>query len=274
MRRAALMFAIAGLGSGCYSSSRSGDVTVYWEFSRNLEGGGSVGYDTNVSPGGGSASCPQSGADYVVVTFLDGSYVDPATPTLPCVYNGVQGATFLDFARGPTTFVVTGYRNGVSNPLYTGQGTVDVVGGANNPITIVASGIPDDLDLVAHFCNANGTCPLTFPTCSGVGVDTLSFHLVDWANTSVAVGTVSCGTGTPGVSFTGAQALDRDNYAIRMQSLTGGAAGTVLDDSATSAFSPVCSSPAFDHYGNDTGSFAWIVNLYDVSAIPPASRCP
>jgi hypothetical protein len=242
------MLAIAGLGSGCYSSSRSGDVTIYWEFSRNLVGGGSQGYDTNVSPGGGSASCPQSGADYVVVTFLDGSYVDPSTPTLPCVYNGVQGATFLDFARGPTTFVVTGYRNGVPNPLYTGQGTVDVVGGANNPVTIVAGGIPDDLDLFAYLYSTLTNPPSLYASCAQAGVSTITYTLVDGAGTTVdSRNNVAC-TGTLPALFL-AEAVDRDNYTVRAAAYTG---ATQLFDSC---------SFAFDHFGSQVGGAGVAVPL-------------
>ena len=97
MKRIALL--AAALAAGCYTAAPPpppvyayGDVIVYWDFSRNtLIAPYSVPYDTNLSPGGGTRACTDSGVEYVTVTDLAGVLVDPYTPTIPCVYLGVQG---------------------------------------------------------------------------------------------------------------------------------------------------------------------------------------
>ena len=84
-------------------------------------------YDGNLNPGGASRACPDSGVEYVSVTDLSGALLDPLNPTIPCVYAGVQGATFASFAPGTYPIVVHGYRTVGLTPVevHRGQRTVD-----------------------------------------------------------------------------------------------------------------------------------------------------
>lgn len=251
-------------------------------------------------------ACPESGVDYVVVTYPGGALVDPGMPTIPCVYNYVQGATFQGFGPGTWNFVVTGYQNvqgGVavySSPVSV---TVPAPGGdvilywdfvrydyLGNPITpyydaiadcpYVAcrtahvAGIPDDLDIYANFVNANGSATIgTYCADPAVLVDTITYTLVDHAGTSVASGQMDCGTALAqaGIAFRVAlnQGIDRDVYFLRAQGLVGGPTGTVEFDSATRAAVPNfpnCAVQSIAHYASDTGIYAWDAWLYDVSA--------
>ncbi len=223
-----------------------------------------------------SGSCAESGVDYVVVTFPGGGLVDPAMPTIPCVYRGVQGATFLSFTAATWNFVVTAYQNvqgfgpvdvysrqvSVSVPppggdviLYwdfvryafdgTPLVTYDAMSecGYSNCRTVHADGIPDDLDIYANFVNANGSATIgTYCADPDVFVDTITYNLVDHAGTSVASGQMDCGTAIAqaGIAFRVAlnQGIDRDVYLLRAQGRVGGPTGTVDFDSATRAAVP------------------------------------
>ena len=241
----------AALAAGCYTAPAPpppvysyGDVIVYWNFSRNtLVAPFSVLYDGNLSPGGGSRACTESGVEYVRVTDLAGALIDPSTPSIPCVYLGVQGATFLTFPQGSYTFVVHGYRTigGFPVEVHRGQGTVYVNPNMQNPVTITAAGLQGNLDVYLY----EGT-----PLFSCVAGDTLGYTLVDIVGTTIdQISNIACGNP---ISFrVPTTGVDLDNLDIRVQVTDVG--GTVVLDS--------CVSQPFDHFGNDTGSFGWPVNL-------------
>jgi hypothetical protein len=250
MKRTALL--AAAIATGCVSSPPPpppvyayGDVIVYWDFSRNtLVAPFSVPYDTNLAPGGGSGACSDSGVEYVSVTDLAGNLIDPYTPTISCVYQGVQGATFLTFPEGSYTFVVHGYRtvNAVPVEVHRGQGTVIVYANQANPVTVTAAGIQRDLDVFLY----EGVNPLTC-----FAGDTLGYTLVDGIATTIdQVSGLTCGD-LVAFRVANATGVDLDNLDIRVQVSNGGS--VVLDS---------CASQPFDHFGNDIGAFGWAVALY------------
>lgn len=286
MKRTALL-AAATIAAGCVSSSPAPPPITGW-------------------------ACPESLVDYVVVTFPNGTLVDPAMPTIPCVYNNVQGATFLSFAGGTYNFVVTGYQDvqgfgavavyssqvSVSVPfpgsdviLYWDFVRYDYLGAAiatYDPMpectyaacqTAHAAGVPDDLDIYANFLSANGGATLgTYCADPAVAVDTIVYNLVDHLGTSVASGEMDCGSlGPPfvpaGISF--GTNIDRDVYSLRAQGLVGGPTGTVVFDTGTRANVPLypnCTPQTLAHFAADIGTFAWDARLYDVSG--NATFCP
>lgn len=263
------------LGTGCTYGSYgppAGDVTFYWSFDRNKLDGTIVAYDTNPNPGGtGSGPCAQSGVTTISIAYPDGTLVDPTSGNIPCVYYDpgypqyppVQGATIPALPVGSYTFVLTGYQGNV--PVFQGQVAATVVEGTEVRYSVALAGIQDDLDVYALFFNRDGTSQ-AWTTCAAAGVDSLSFNLVDGANTSVGSGSVSC-MDPAGVSFRVAQGkgVDRDTYSIRLQGLRTGVTAPVFD-SATTALVPTCSAQTFNHFGSDTGNAAWDVKLYDVTA--------
>jgi hypothetical protein len=249
-----LFVAIAGLAaSGCYSSNSTystvGDVIVYWDFSRNVVGGSPVRY-----------TCAQGGVDYVVATYPGGSLVDPATPTIPCVFSNVQGATFLGILTGPETFVITGYRKigSVANPnvddaLFTGGTTITVNQGSGNVANVVSSGIGAGLDLFAYLYTAGSSTP--YPNCAAATVDTVTYTLVDGFGTAVdSANNIVCGGSLPLLFFTGT--VDLDNYVVRAAAYQG---ATHLFDS--------CSVP-FNHFGTQTGGSGVAVALDNPVPVP------
>lgn len=255
MKRIALL-AAAALASGCVSSEplppvyAYGDAIVYWNFSRHTAiAPFSVVYDGNLNPGGASRACSESGVEYVTVTDLAGNLIDPYTPTIPCVFAGVQGATFLTFPAGMSyTFVVHGYRTVNASPVevHRGEGTVYVYADQYNPVTVTAAGIQRDLDVFLYEGASLFAC---------LGGDTLGYTLVDGRpGTPTILDQVSglaCGNPIAFrvVSSTG---VDLDNLDIRVQ-VTNGV--TVVLDS--------CVSQPFDHFANDTATFGWPVALYN-----------
>lgn len=244
MKRFAVL-AAAVLGTGCVSES-PGDVVVYWDFSRNtLVSPYSVLYDANLSPGGAGA-CTESGVQYVTVTDPVGNLVDPTMPTIPCVYSGVQGATFLGFAPGDYTFVVHGYRTPPGSTLavevHRGQGSVHVNGSVSLPVT--AAGLQAPLDVNLYQGGSLLTC---------ISGDSLGYTLRDPVPTTIdTVSGFACGDL---VSFAG---VDLDNLDIRVQVSNGGS--VVLDS---------CVSQPFNHFANDTGlTYGWPVALYSSTTAP------
>ena len=210
-----LLLAIAGLAaSGCYTSP-----SVSYSF----------------------APCPESGVDYVVVTYAGGQVVDPTLPTIGCLYNGVQGATFLSQPAGAITYRVTAYQNvqglgpvatyeaqqsvpvaipGSSVVLYWDFDRYDAAGniattydalvgtcGVPPCADVHLAGIPDDFDIYANFVNAGGTATIgTYCAAPSVAIDSLTYTLVDHFGTEVAGGSMDCGAAGPpiapaGVSF-------------------------------------------------------------------------
>lgn len=252
MKRLALVLAAAVLGAGCVSSSSppppAGNVDFSWSFVRTLATGATTTYGCNLA-----------GIDNVVVAFPGG------TVQVNCADAAGDGALVAGITPGTQTVTVTGQRG--SHALYSGQTTVTVYDGQNTPASVQAYGIQSDLDVNAYFLAYNGGPG--WSTCANAGVSTLTYSLVDYASTVVASGSVSC-TDPAGVSFVGAYGLDRDNYAIRMRGLSG---SSVTFDSATEYVSPTCSGQAFNHFGTDTGGYAWNVDLYDIT-LNGTNLCP
>jgi hypothetical protein len=249
MKRLALVLAAAVLGTGCHSSSPAytpppTGVDFAWSFVRVKADG------STASPYG----CTTAGVDNVIVSFPG------ADVQVPCADSAGDGALIVDVSTGTYAVTITGRRG--SAALYSGQTTVTVVAGQVTSTSPQVYGIPDDLDIYAHFLNQTGTGG--WATCALANVATLGYAIVDWAGTVVASGTTPC-TDPAGLSFTGASALDRDNYVIRLQGFEPSAT-TEAFDSATTAVSPTCSGQAFNHFSADTGAYGWDVDLFDVTA--------
>ncbi len=237
MNRALLLAAAGLVATGCYSSptyvTPLSDVVVYWNFQRHLLDGTTVPYDGNVNPGGGSGPCSQSGADFVVVTFPDGSLVDPQTPTISCVFSGVQGVTFAAFQAGSYTFVVTGYRDGVAAPLFTGQNSISVVNGADNRVTVTAPGVQGNLTTLYDIAG------FRYSTCLDADVQRFDFTLRDGSNTVIATDSAGCNANaTPGVDF---GLVDLDNYFLSVDAVT-------TSTNPESIVGSICRT-AFNHFG-------------------------
>jgi hypothetical protein len=187
------------------------DVSVYWEFDRNtfIDGAtGFVPYDVNVNwpPGTGNRSCPESGVDYVTITDGAGNLL---ADLVPCVNQSVQGALLVG-VPGPNTYVVTGWNDGSSQPWYQGAVTVNVVAGAFNYGTAIASGIPSDLtiDMVLR----DSFNPLGYPTCGLAGVNRFQGWVEDGFGTLVWRNPVDCGPGfSPSIQY---GPVDRDFLTV------------------------------------------------------------
>lgn len=256
MTRLVLALVVVGLGTGCGGSSDAsrGSLDVSWSFVRTK-------FDGTVSYG-----CEAAGVDSVVVTFGRGGSV-----TLPCFSGTVEGGLVQRAPAGAQVVTLTGYRGSAALYQSSFDVTIPQTGVAALPAAVF--GIPDDLDIYAWFLDQAGFDvgynDVANP-CTQVGVTTLSWSLVDWAGTVVdTVADFDCSV-PPGVSYRGAAALDRDQYAIRMQAF--GPTGTLEFDSATTQVSPVCSGQLFDHYGPSIDATAWDVLLFDVVGNP--TFCP
>ena len=82
-------------------------------------------------------------------------------------------------------------------------------------------------------------------SCEQLGAVTLTYSIVDWAGSEIRFGTFPCVGASPSVLLT---AVERDNYAVRMQALT-------LDNvPVADTLIPVAqgcgadADPIFDHY--------------------------
>jgi hypothetical protein len=258
MKRLALLLAAAVLGTGCIVNDddtvtlppNSGTLDLGWTFIR-----------TKVLPVQESVvyTCAQAGVDNLLVQSTTGG-----SAQVPC--DGSQAA-LVSLSPGPQTITVIGRRGAVQ--LFSTFFDVSIATGQTVVQDVDLFGIPDELDVFALFRDRFGGPG--WSTCFDAGVASLSFSIVDGAGTEVATGTVSC-TDPAGVSFTGAQALDRDDYAIRM---LGFPAGSLLEDfdSATTAVAPVCNGQPFNHFGPSVGVMGgWTVLLYDVSS--NSTFCP
>jgi hypothetical protein len=188
------------------------EVAVYWEFERTTYIDGVVGFvsydaDVNWPPGTADRACPQSGVDYV--TIAD-AYGNPLTGSVPCVNQAVQGALLLGFP-GPNTYVVTGWRAGVAQPLYLGQVTIDVVGGVPTYGTAIAPGIPSDLTIDMVLADpASG--PGGYATCGQAGVDQFKGWVEDGFGTLVWRNVIDCGPSfMPSIQY---GPVDRDDLFI------------------------------------------------------------
>jgi hypothetical protein len=275
-----LLFAVTALASGCTigpSGPPIGDLTLYWDFQRAKLDGTTVGYDTNPGPGGASRACPQSGVDTIAIAYSDGTLIDPATGAIPCIFGdaytpGVQGATIPGLPSGVHDLILTGYHGSVAT--FEAAFQVTVVEGREVQYSVTLPGIPDDLDVYAHFWDRYGATEAWTSCGTGTGgadVQTLTYNLIDGAGTSVASGSTGC-VDPAGLSFRVAsgQGVDRDTYTIRLQAYRTGTV-TPIFDSATTALSPQCTAQSFGHYGSDVGAAAWDEKLYDVTANP--TRC-
>ncbi len=258
MKRIAFAAATAALlGTGCISSSSpppppSGAVDIGWSFIRYKADFSTVTY-----------GCDVAGIDNVVVSFQVDGPVQVA-----CKDAAGDGAFIGGLTPGTQTFTVTGRRGGIA--LYSSAvGTVTVAEGQTTQVgNVQVHGIADDLDVYANFRSRYGN-DVGWSTCFLANVATLDYVLADYANTVIASGTVSC-TDPAGISFTGPNALDRDNYVIRMRGFASGAS-TESFDSATVAVTPTCSGQAFDHYGQVVPD-VWDVVLFDTTQ--NATVCP
>jgi hypothetical protein len=229
-------------------------LTLYWSFARHLPGEPQpVIYDAQPGPsGGGSGSCAQSGVDVVAVSLADGTALTPAGSGVPCVYGGVQGASFAGFTPGTYDVIVTGYRAG--HALYETLLRVDVAAGGTNAFDVTVPGIADDLDVFAVFLDASGV--ESWGTCAAAAVDTLEYQLVDSAGTIVGSGSAPCAD-PAGISFRSAlgAGIDRDTYTIRMRAIDRGAV-------AFDATPRGCALQSFDHLAADSLAHGWSVGLY------------
>jgi hypothetical protein len=203
-----------GQGQSCDAGqcviTAAAEINLYWEFERNtfLNGvPGLVPYDQDVN----TSRCQQSGVDYVVATDGFGNYL--GGPSIPCVVQGVQGAT-LTVPAGPLTVRVRGYRNAVPGiPLYDGQTTVNLVVGPPVPVTVVASGVPSPLSVTAVLTDIAGT----YPTCGLAGIQWFDATLKDGLGTTVWQNSISClPNDTPGVTF---GSVDLDDLFMWMDAI-------------------------------------------------------
>jgi hypothetical protein len=246
MTRLVLALLVVGLGAGCGGSSDTprGRLDLSWSFIRTTLDASTFRY-----------GCDAAGVDTVVVTFGRGG-----SATLPCWSGAVEGGTVQRAPAGAQLVTLTGYRG--SAALYQSSFEIAIPAGGVVAHDLDVYGIPDELDIYAWFLEFDGTLRDWSTSCALARVSTLSWSLVDWAGTVVDAADFPC-TEPPGVSYRGAAALDRDQYAIRMQGL--GPNGTLEFDSATMEVSPVCSGQPFNHYGPSIGNFAWDVLLFDVA---------
>lgn len=272
MNRMALALALATLGTGCIVTDDEpayGDLNLYWEFYRTKADAFTVLYDPVDSAPAGTGACVESDVDYVAI-------LHPAIPgggiTWDCRYGGVQGVTLLDMPAGTYDLRVVGYRVDLDYAsdiaLYDSDVTVAVYGGSVSQATAEVYGRWADLTLYADLRNAIDTA--SFASCLAAGVTEIDYFLVDVASTVVASGTVPCSDPTPpGVAFTGAAALDLDEYRVRFKAYAS-SVDTVPDfDTNTPFFG--CGVSRVDHYEIDP---VWTVNAYDVLGYLPAELCP
>ncbi len=249
MKRIAFAAALAALlGTGCGTASPpppppNTAIDFSWRFLRYVnDTGGTLAY-----------TCAQAGVDNVVVSFDVGGDV-----VVACADNAGDGARITGIQPGTRTVVVTG-RRGSAALFASSAFTVDVfVDQVETTPLLDVAGIADNLYVYAHFLGQLGQ-NMGWTTCANAGVTSFDYWIEDYAGTVVAHATnVPC-TNPAGVSFTGQDALDRDNYAIRFKGYAG---SSQTFDSATEALRPYCDGQAFNHFGADD---TWPVAVYDVT---------
>jgi hypothetical protein len=258
MKRLAFALAAAVLGAGCHPSNPppppSGTLDLGWSFVRTLNDG--VGTQVTYH-----CNTPGLGIDTVVVS-ANGSPL-----ALPCADNAGDGAG-VQLAPGTYTIDVTAYRGGSGGvALFSGRfGSVNVFVNAITQLPAPLDAVFGPLQINVLFKELNGA-PIVPNACGSGTVDNYSFHLVDSVGTSVySSGNIAC-TNPPGIVLDQASpagAIDLDAYTIRV---IGNSASFDFD----SAVYPQCSSPVFNHYGNDVGSFSWNLPVYDVTT---QTLCP
>lgn len=188
------------------------DVAVYWEFERTtlIDGvPGFLPYDANVNwpPGTGDRGCPQAGVDYVTVSDLNGTSL---VGSVPCVNQSVQGAILPGFP-GANTYLVTGWRTGVVEPLYEGSVTINVVNGVPTFGTAIAVGIPSPLTIDMVLVDP-GSGPNGYASCGLAGIDGFQGWVVDGFGTLVWRNLIDCGPGLmPSIQY---GPVDRDDLTI------------------------------------------------------------
>lgn len=254
MKRLAVVLA-AVLGTGCYVSSSyapppppAGTLDIAWSFMRTLNDGAG----TQVAH-----HCSNAGIDTVVVDTAAGS------SALPCADAAGDGGA-VALPPGTYNVVVTAYRGGSGGvALYSAQFPgVSVVENQVTSLTAPLNAFFNQFQINADFQDLAGT--IAYPTCASAGVTTYSFHLVDYAGTSVySSGNIPC-TDPPGITFGASNPVDLDAYTIRVVAF-----GPTY--SFDSAVSPGCTSPVFLHYGLDVGASAWNLPVYDVTGL---AQCP
>lgn len=264
MKRLALTLAAAVLGTGCIITDddydpapiATGSVIVYWDFVRYAPAsGGNVFYDASLV--GTGSICEESFVDRVVIDSPAGRTAD-----LPCVYQGVQGATIDYVPAGSRVIRVEGYRQGVL--VYEGASTVSVL--ANQTVTLESApvdllGVPAPIDIVAYFSYA----PDTFwATCDEAGNPEVDYEISDSFPTLIATGTVACPAGASAFPLdVFISDLELDNYTIRMKGFIG---ATREYDSCTSE---ALKAMAFDHFGAQTGQGGIPITLFEPVACTP-----
>jgi hypothetical protein len=262
MRRLALTLATAVLASGCIIGDDDdddfvgvGSAIVYWDFLRNApaQPGGAVLYDDATLVQTGTGACTQSAVDVVTI---DTAGLQPFE--VPCVYQGVQGATLDGLPTGSLSARIRGWRGNsvvydrtvafeVFDGQVTDQGIIDV-----DPVQA-------PIDIVAYFSNAPDQF---FMTCNAAGNPEVDYELWDSFPTLVATGTVPCGVGGSAfpLDLLISYPLDLDNYSIRMKGFIG---ATRQYDSCTSESAKFM---AFDHFAAQTGEQGIPITLFE----PPA----
>lgn len=247
MKRIALVLAAALLGTGCIVVDDDDPVRVpvgtldaAWWFVRTKADTTTVSY-----------TCADAGIDSVTIAYSRGG-----SANFPCRTGAFEGAVHTAAPVGSQTVTLTAFRG--SAALYQSSFNVTIAQDATLRLDADLWGIPDDLDIYANFVEWNGAPG--WASCGTAVVTTLTWSLVDWFGTVVDQGSAPC-TNPAGVSYRGAQALDRDQYTIRMQGFPSGGPPETFD-SATTAVTPTCDGQAFDHYGPSLDPFAWDVLLY------------
>ncbi len=265
MKRIAFVAAAALLGTACGSSSPppppTGSLDLGWTFQRyRLTDQSWLTY-----------SCAIAGVNNVVVSSSTGQSFG-----VPCSDSVGDGATIHGVWTGAQNIVVTGRRDGdalfVSDPVPVtiAQGQLTQV---QTPVP--AAGIPGNIYVYANFLDQFGAAVPNWVSCGNVQITSLTYEIRDYAESVIASGSVSCAD-PAGVSFVGTDALDLDNYAIRMKAYrTTNQVTTQIFDSATMALTPTCTRPSFDHLASGD---SWDVPLYDITlnGTPPTNYgfCP
>lgn len=268
MKRLALVLAAAVLGTGCIihdddfdpAPIATGSVIVYWDFIRDAPAQplGSVVYDASLV--GTGSVCDESFVDTVVIDSPAGR-----TAALPCVFQGVQGATIDFVPAGSRVIRVEGYREGVL--VYEGASTVNVL--ANQTVALDTDpvdllGVPADIDLVAYFSFAPYGPSDFWSSCNAAGNPEVDYEIWDSFPTLVATGTVLCPAGASAFPLdVFISRLELDNYTVRMKGFIG---ATREYDSCTSEAAKMM---AFDHFGPQIGASGIPITLSEPPACTP-----
>lgn len=259
----ALAFALTTALTGCGDSNPPGDLLIYWQFSHRAADGTTVIYDATPA-GTAQTFCPESGVEFVTIRDTSGRDVDRFAGSFDCVSElGDQGILVRTVGPGTHTWVITGYRGEPAAAIYETSFTFNVASDRQSEVLVTVPGIPDDLEILARL--ATSSSPPLPTSCEAIGATTLTYSIVDWAGTEVRFGTFPCVGGSPSVLLRG---VERDNYAVRMQALTG--AGVPIADTLI----PVAQGcgaefdPVFDHYGPTQVP----VPVYDIRAL--GAVCP